>query len=75
MTPIEIVCPSCGIPFLRYGARASSHFYVTEVENATCVICREQLDPSDWLPIQAGAGVSAGNRRVTRTTEEIARSV
>lgn len=47
----EVICPRCRVPFRRLGrAPRSSDFYRTAAENDTCVICREGLDPAEWLP-------------------------
>lgn len=66
MTPIEVVCPECGVPFLRYGP-GSSGFYVKVPD--VCIVCREGLDPAAWLPAkeltepgQAGKSQSLGTQ-------------
>ena len=47
----EVVCPRCGVPFIRHGAAESSHFYLTAEENDTCVCCKFGLDPTMLQPL------------------------
>lgn len=51
---VEVVCPSCGVPFTRHGAARSSCFYRTWEENNTCIVCREGLDPVTLEPLGKG---------------------
>lgn len=52
---VEVICPQCGVPFIRHGRAArSSAFYRTAEENDICIVCREGLDPKEWLPVHAG---------------------
>lgn len=46
------MCRVCDVPFTRLarGGARSSNFYRTAAENDTCIVCREGLNPADWLP-------------------------
>lgn len=54
-----IVCPQCCVPYIRHGlAERSTNFHITD--NDICIVCREGLEPADWLPGMTAMREEAG---------------
>jgi len=54
-TSRTLVCPRCKVPFTRHGRAAQSSGFYRENEDV-CIVCREGLDPAEWLPAVGSSG-------------------